>query len=164
MQLRLFFHLTAHQALRHQLESSSDNIWKAFPYYCSMWHWNMNVFPESCKMIDLFERKIGRKILGPMQAKGCGILGIHTAWRFTKLMMVMHNPKVIHVHLKTCSGMVKKGIGRIFRKKKSWQTAHMEWCCLKGCCRFVPDAELEVCSTEERRLEAEDNGCPQTDR
>jgi hypothetical protein len=35
---------------------------------------------------------------------------------------------------------------------------------LKGCCRVVPDEVLEVCSKEDRRLEAEDNGCPQTDR
>jgi hypothetical protein len=53
------------------------------------------------KMIDPFERKIDRKIFGPMQAKRCGILDRHTAWRFTKCMMVMHSPKVLH--LKTCS-------------------------------------------------------------
>jgi hypothetical protein len=34
---------------------------------------------------------------------------------------------------------------------------------LKGCYRFVPVAELGVCSKEER-LEAEDDGCSQTDR
>jgi hypothetical protein len=39
----------------------------------------------------------------------------------------------------------------------------MEWCSLKGCSRFVTEAELEVCSKEGRRLKAKNNGCPQTD-
>jgi hypothetical protein len=69
-------------------------------------------------MIDSFERKFDRKIFVPMQAKGCGILDRHTAWRFTKCMMVMHSPK--NLHLKTCSGMAKKLMGGyVFRKKRS---------------------------------------------
>jgi hypothetical protein len=50
-----------------------------------------------------------------MQAKGCGILGRHTAWRFTKCMMMTHNPKV--ANLKACSGMTKKVTGEYFGRR-----------------------------------------------
>jgi hypothetical protein len=58
---------------------------------------------KAFKMNAPLESKIDRKILGPMQAKGCGILGRHTAWRFTNCLMMMHYPNVLR--LKTCSGM-----------------------------------------------------------
>ena len=78
----------------------------------------MNFFLKAVKMIEPFERKIDRKILGPMQAKGCGILDRHTSWRFTKCMMVMHSLIKV-LDLKTCSGMAKNIMGGYFGRRSS---------------------------------------------
>jgi hypothetical protein len=75
-------------------------------------------FMKAVKMIDPSERKIDRKILGPMQAMRCGILDRYTAWRFTNCMMAIHNPKVVLApqNLQWTGQQIN---GKIFRKVRS---------------------------------------------